>query len=53
MFLGVTTVDGPIYVQTAGTTLVDEPKSPPIDEDTVFALFSQTKLITTVRPLCV
>ncbi|KAJ7789771.1 beta-lactamase [Mycena olivaceomarginata] len=51
MFLGVTTVDGPIYVQTAGTTLVDDPKSPPIDEDTVFALFSQTKLITTIATL--
>jgi hypothetical protein len=52
MFLGVTTVDGPIYVQTAGTTLVDDPSSPPIDENTVFALFSQTKLITTVCPSC-
>ncbi|KAJ7364423.1 beta-lactamase [Mycena albidolilacea] len=51
MFLGVTTVDGPIYVQTAGTTLVDDPTSPPIDEDTVFALFSQTKLITTIAAL--
>ncbi|KAJ7364425.1 beta-lactamase [Mycena albidolilacea] len=51
MFLGVTTVDGPIYVQTAGTTLVDDPTSPPIDEDTVFALFSQTKLVTTIAAL--
>ncbi|KAJ7261705.1 beta-lactamase [Mycena haematopus] len=51
MFLGVTTVDGAIYMKTVGTKLVDDPASPAINEDTVFALFSQTKLITTIAAL--
>ncbi|KAJ7047147.1 beta-lactamase [Mycena alexandri] len=49
LFLGVTTVDGPIYMHQAGTKLVDDPQSAAINEDTVFWLCSQTKLITTVH----
>ncbi|KAF8141099.1 beta-lactamase/transpeptidase-like protein [Mycena galopus ATCC 62051] len=51
MFLGATSVDGPIYMRTVGRKLVDDLASPAIDEDTVFALFSQTKLITTIAAL--
>ncbi|KAF7336862.1 hypothetical protein MVEN_02122500 [Mycena venus] len=51
LFLGVTTVDGPIYMQTVGKKLVDDPESASIDENTVFALFSQTKLITTIAAM--
>jgi hypothetical protein len=51
VFFGVTTADGPIYLHTAGTKLPDDPKSGVIDEDTVFWLCSQTKLITTVGPI--
>jgi hypothetical protein len=38
-------------MHTAGTKLPDEPESGTIDEDAVFWLCSQTKLITTVRPI--
>ncbi|KAJ7775209.1 beta-lactamase [Mycena metata] len=51
LFLGVTTVDGPIYMHQVGTQLVDDPQSAPIDEDTMFWLCSQTKLITTIAAL--
>ncbi|KAJ7015849.1 hypothetical protein C8F04DRAFT_1284554 [Mycena alexandri] len=47
----VTTVDGPIYMHQAGTKLVDDPQSAAINEDTVFWLCSQTKLITTIAAL--
>ncbi|KAF8141098.1 beta-lactamase [Mycena galopus ATCC 62051] len=51
VFFGVTTADGPIYMNTAGTKLPDEPGSGKIDQDTVFWLCSQTKLITTIAAL--
>ncbi|KAJ6512620.1 beta-lactamase [Mycena sanguinolenta] len=51
MFLGVTTANGPIYVNTVGNKFFDDPASPAIDQDTVFALFSQTKLITSIATL--
>ncbi|KAJ7809167.1 beta-lactamase/transpeptidase-like protein [Mycena leptocephala] len=51
VFFGVTTADGPIYMHTAGTKLPDEPESGTIDEDAVFWLCSQTKLITTLAAL--
>ncbi|KAF7357690.1 hypothetical protein MVEN_00814700 [Mycena venus] len=51
LFFGVTTVDGPIYNGTAGKKLVDDPASQSIDEDTLYWLCSQTKLITTIAGL--
>ncbi|KAF7333735.1 hypothetical protein MVEN_02330000 [Mycena venus] len=51
LFFGVTTADGTIYMQQAGKKLVDDPTSEPIDEDTVFWLCSQMKLITTIAAL--
>ncbi|KAJ7261704.1 beta-lactamase/transpeptidase-like protein [Mycena haematopus] len=51
VFFGVTTADGPIYMHTAGTKHPDDPQSGAIDEDTVFWLCSQTKLITTIAAL--
>ncbi|KAF7354274.1 hypothetical protein MVEN_01115500 [Mycena venus] len=51
LFFGVTTADGPIYMHTEGKKVVDDPTSEPIDEDTVFWLCSQTKLITTIAAL--
>ncbi|KAF7336866.1 hypothetical protein MVEN_02122900 [Mycena venus] len=50
-FFGVTNAEGPLYIHTVGTKLVDDPASEPIDEDTVFWLCSQTKLITTIAAL--
>ncbi|KAJ7852088.1 beta-lactamase [Mycena olivaceomarginata] len=51
VFFGVTSADGPIYLHTVGMKLPDDPKSGAIDEDTVFWLCSQTKLITTIVAL--
>ncbi|KAJ6507849.1 beta-lactamase/transpeptidase-like protein [Mycena vitilis] len=51
LFFGVTTADGPLYTRTAGTKVVDDPTSDAIDEDTVFWLCSQTKLITAIAAL--
>ncbi|KAF7374585.1 hypothetical protein MSAN_00343100 [Mycena sanguinolenta] len=51
VFFGVTTAHGPIYMHAAGTKLPDDPESGAIDEDTVFWLCSQTKLITTIAAL--
>ncbi|KAJ6561998.1 beta-lactamase [Mycena capillaripes] len=51
LFFSVTTADGPIYTRTLGTKLVDDLASGDIDEDTVFWLCSQTKLITTIAAL--
>ncbi|KAJ6562001.1 beta-lactamase/transpeptidase-like protein [Mycena capillaripes] len=51
MFFGVTTADGPIYLRAAGAKFVDDPKGGTIDEDAVFWLCSQTKLITTIAAL--
>ncbi|KAF7336865.1 hypothetical protein MVEN_02122800 [Mycena venus] len=51
VFFGVTTADGPIYLHTAGTKVPDEPESGVIDQDAVFWLCSQTKLITTIAAL--
>ncbi|KAJ6557378.1 beta-lactamase/transpeptidase-like protein [Mycena vulgaris] len=51
LFFGVTNVDGEIYMRQAGTKLVDDPSSESINEDTVFWMCSQTKLITTIAAL--
>ncbi|KAF7374587.1 hypothetical protein MSAN_00343300 [Mycena sanguinolenta] len=51
LFFGVTNAEGPLYLRTVGTKLVDDPASDPIDEDTVFWVCSQTKLITTIAAL--
>ncbi|KAJ7239366.1 beta-lactamase/transpeptidase-like protein [Mycena haematopus] len=40
-----------IYMRAEGTKLVDDPSSDPIDENTVFWLCSQTKLIATIAAL--
>ncbi|KAJ7028686.1 beta-lactamase/transpeptidase-like protein [Mycena alexandri] len=51
VFFGVTSADGLIYTHTEGKKLVDDPTSAAIDEDTVFWICSQTKLITTIAAL--
>ncbi|KAF8147909.1 beta-lactamase/transpeptidase-like protein [Mycena galopus ATCC 62051] len=51
LFFGATTADGPIYMHQAGTKFIDDPTSDPINEDTVFWLCSQTKLITSIAAL--
>ncbi|KAF7374588.1 hypothetical protein MSAN_00343400 [Mycena sanguinolenta] len=51
LFFGVTNAEGPLYLRTVGTKLVDDPASDPVDEDTVFWVCSQTKLITTIAAL--
>ncbi|KAK7033410.1 beta-lactamase/transpeptidase-like protein [Favolaschia claudopus] len=51
VFFGATNVEGPIYMHTEGTKLVDDLSSGAIDEDTVFWFCSQTKLITTIAAL--
>ncbi|KAJ7721030.1 beta-lactamase/transpeptidase-like protein [Mycena metata] len=51
VFFGVTSTDGPIYTHTEGKKLVDDPSSADIDEDTIFWICSQTKLITTIAAL--
>ncbi|KAJ7146165.1 beta-lactamase/transpeptidase-like protein [Mycena epipterygia] len=51
LFFGVTNVDEVIYMHQAGAKLVNDPSSGAIDEDTVFWLCSQTKLITTIAAL--
>ncbi|CAK5284762.1 unnamed protein product [Mycena citricolor] len=51
MFLGVADVEGPIYMNAVGTRWFEDPSSGDIDVDTVFTIFSQTKLITTIALL--
>ncbi|KAJ7733322.1 beta-lactamase [Mycena metata] len=51
LFLAVTTADGPIYMHQTGTKVIGDPTSGTIDEDTVFWLCSQTKLITSIAAL--
>ncbi|KAJ7437903.1 beta-lactamase/transpeptidase-like protein [Mycena galericulata] len=51
LFFGITTADGEIYSNQTGTKLVDDSSSGSINEDTVFCLFSQTKLITSIAAL--
>ncbi|KAJ6578099.1 beta-lactamase/transpeptidase-like protein [Mycena capillaripes] len=51
LFFGVTTADAAIYMHAGGTKLIDDPTSGAVDEDTVFWLCSQTKLITTIAAL--
>ncbi|KAJ7826318.1 beta-lactamase/transpeptidase-like protein [Mycena leptocephala] len=51
LFFGVTTADEAIYMHQEGTKLVDDPTSGAVDEDTVYWLCSQTKLITTIAAL--
>jgi hypothetical protein len=48
LFFGVTTADQVIYMHQEGTKFVDDPTGGAVDEDTVYWLCSQTKLITTV-----
>ncbi|KAJ6578097.1 beta-lactamase [Mycena capillaripes] len=51
LFFGVTTADAAIYTHAVGTKLIDDPTSGNIDEDTVFWLCSQTKMVTTIAAL--
>ncbi|KAF7375628.1 hypothetical protein MSAN_00451900 [Mycena sanguinolenta] len=51
LFFGVTTAEKAIYMRAEGKKLVDDPSSDPIDEDTLFWLCSQTKMITTIAAL--
>ncbi|KAJ6492582.1 beta-lactamase/transpeptidase-like protein [Mycena vitilis] len=51
LFFGATTVDGPIYMHAGGTKLINDPSSSAVNEDTVFWLCSQTKMITTIAAL--
>jgi len=51
LFFGITTADGTVYACTAGTKFVDDHTSGAIDEDTIFWLCSQMKLITTIAGL--
>ncbi|KAK7016339.1 beta-lactamase/transpeptidase-like protein [Favolaschia claudopus] len=51
LFFGVTNAEGLSYLRAEGTRIVDDPSSGAIDEDTLFWLCSQTKLITTIAAL--
>ncbi|KAJ7134446.1 beta-lactamase/transpeptidase-like protein [Mycena epipterygia] len=51
LFAGITNVDEVIYMHQTGTKLVDDPSSGAINEDTVFWLCSQTKLITSIAAM--
>ncbi|KAF8177054.1 beta-lactamase/transpeptidase-like protein [Mycena galopus ATCC 62051] len=51
LFFGVTTAEKAIYMRAAGTKFVDDPSSDLIDENAVFWLCSQTKMITTIAAL--
>ncbi|KAJ7147528.1 beta-lactamase/transpeptidase-like protein [Mycena crocata] len=51
LFFGVTDADGPIYMNQFGTKQLDDPSSGAINEDAVYWLCSQTKLITTIAAL--
>ncbi|KAJ7204747.1 beta-lactamase/transpeptidase-like protein [Mycena pura] len=51
LFLAVSDADGPVYSRQVGTRHFDDPSSGLIDEDTVFWLCSQTKLITSIAAL--
>ncbi|KAJ7866173.1 beta-lactamase/transpeptidase-like protein [Mycena leptocephala] len=51
LFFGVTTADQVIYMHQEGTKFVDDPTGGAVDEDTVYWLCSQTKLITTIAAL--
>ncbi|KAJ7679085.1 beta-lactamase/transpeptidase-like protein [Mycena polygramma] len=51
LFFGATTANGPIYIGTAGTKSMDDPTSGAVDEDTIFWLCSEMKLITSIAAL--
>ncbi|KAJ7153078.1 beta-lactamase/transpeptidase-like protein [Mycena crocata] len=51
LFCGVTDETETIFMHQAGQTVVGDPASPPLDEDAVFWICSQTKLITTIAVL--
>ncbi|KAJ7500942.1 beta-lactamase/transpeptidase-like protein [Mycena galericulata] len=51
LFFGITTADEEIYTRQTGTKFFDDSSSGSIDEDTVFWLCSQTKLIVTIAAL--
>ncbi|KAJ7171795.1 beta-lactamase/transpeptidase-like protein [Mycena crocata] len=51
LFCSVTDQNGTIFMHQVGQTVVGDPASPPLEEDAVFWLGSQTKLITTIAAL--
>ncbi|KAJ7175739.1 beta-lactamase/transpeptidase-like protein [Mycena filopes] len=51
LFCGVTDENGELFMHTAGRKVLGDPSSPPLDEDAVFWICSQTKLITTIAAL--
>ncbi|KAJ7696044.1 beta-lactamase/transpeptidase-like protein [Mycena rosella] len=51
LFCGITDRNGEIFMHQAGRKIVDDPTSEPLDEDAVFWLCSQTKLITSIAAL--
>lgn len=50
LFCGVTDQNGELFMHQAGRKVLGDPASESVDEDTVFWLCSQTKLITSVGP---
>ncbi|KAJ7695988.1 beta-lactamase/transpeptidase-like protein [Mycena rosella] len=51
LFCGVTDQNGNIFIHQEGRKIVDDPTSQPLDEDAVFWICSQTKLITSIAAL--
>ncbi|CAA7269887.1 unnamed protein product [Cyclocybe aegerita] len=48
---GVTTIDGEIYLKTGGNKVVNDPNSGTVDEDAVWWICSQTKMIVHLAAL--
>ncbi|KAJ7459734.1 beta-lactamase/transpeptidase-like protein [Mycena latifolia] len=51
LFCGVTDQNGEIFMHQEGRKIFDDPASAPLDEDAIFMLWSQTKLITSIAAL--
>ncbi|KAJ7095985.1 beta-lactamase/transpeptidase-like protein [Mycena belliarum] len=51
LFCGVTDQNGEIFMHQEGRKVVDDPTSAPLDEDAIFWVCSQTKLVTSIAAL--
>ncbi|KAJ6557357.1 beta-lactamase/transpeptidase-like protein [Mycena vulgaris] len=51
LFCGVSDENGELFMHQAGRKVVEDPTSDPLDENTIFWLCSQTKLITSIAAL--
>ncbi|KAJ7784703.1 beta-lactamase/transpeptidase-like protein [Mycena metata] len=51
LFCGVTDQNGELFMHQAGRKVLGDPSSDPLDENTIFWICSQTKLITTIAAL--